>query len=81
MTKDIKPKQGSKGFRQDELESPESLGETSDADNSKSGGNLARDIGTKDELKRAKERPGGATRVRKGDEQDGSEKTERRNAG
>lgn len=70
MTKDIEAKQGSKGFRQDELESPESLGETSDAANSKSGGNLARDIGTKDELKRAKERPAGATRVRKGDEKD-----------
>lgn len=72
MAKNIEAKQGSKGFRQDELESPEYLGETSDAENSKSGGNLARDIGTKDELKRAKERPGGATRVHKSDEnQDG----------
>ena len=70
MTKDIDAKQGSKGFRQDELESPEYLGETSNAENSKSGGNLARTIGTQDELKRAKERPGGATRVRRSDEKD-----------
>lgn len=32
------------------------------------GGRLARDIGTKDELKRATERPAGATRVTKSDE-------------
>lgn len=81
MTKDVEEKQGSKGFRQDELESPEYLGETSDADNSKSGGNLARDIGTKDELKRAKERPGGVTRVHKADEKSGSEQTEDKDAG
>lgn len=80
MTKDIEAKQGSKGFRQDELESPESLGETSDAANSKSGGNLARDIGTKDELKRAKERPAGMTRVHKSDEKEGSERTEDKDA-
>jgi len=35
------------------------------------GGRLARDIGTKDELKRASERPAGATRVKKADEEDG----------
>lgn len=34
----------------------------------RSGGRLARQIGTRDELKRAYERPAGATRVRKGDE-------------
>ena len=34
------------------------------------GGRLARDIGTRDELKRARERPGGKTRVRKSDEKD-----------
>jgi hypothetical protein len=32
------------------------------------GGRLARDIGTQDELKRATERPAGATRVTKSDE-------------
>lgn len=32
------------------------------------GGRLARDIGTRDELKRATERPGGVTRVTKKDE-------------
>lgn len=80
MTREKKPDHAKKGFRQAELESPEYLGETSDADNSKSGGNLARDIGTKDELKRAKERPGGVTRVKKADEKEGTERTERRNA-
>lgn len=37
----------------------------------RSGGRLARDIGTRDEKKRATERPGGATRVRKSDEKEG----------
>jgi len=35
------------------------------------GGRLARDIGTQDELKRASERPAGATRVKKADEKEG----------
>jgi len=35
------------------------------------GGRLARDIGTKDELKRASERLAGTTRVRKADEKEG----------
>lgn len=34
----------------------------------RAGGRLARDIGSRDEAKRATERPGGATRVRKSDE-------------
>ncbi|MFT7026841.1 MAG: hypothetical protein ACJAVS_001061 [Paracoccaceae bacterium] len=34
----------------------------------RSGGRLPRDIGTKDELKRANERPAGKTRVKKADE-------------
>ena len=34
------------------------------------GGRLARDIGTQDELKRAGERPAGATRVKKADEKE-----------
>ncbi len=37
------------------------------------GGRLARDIGTQDELKRATERPAGATRVNKSDEKDKGE--------
>ncbi|AHD02526.1 MULTISPECIES: hypothetical protein [Leisingera] len=38
----------------------------------RTGGRLARDIGTEDELKRAQERPAGATRVTKSKEQEGS---------
>ena len=37
----------------------------------RSGGRLPRDIGTRDELKRASERPAGKTRVTKSDEKDG----------
>ncbi len=37
------------------------------------GGRLAREIGTKDELKRAFERPAGATRVTKANEQEDAE--------
>ena len=40
----------------------------------RSGGRLARDIGTEDELKRATERPAGKTRVNKSDEKDGQSK-------
>jgi len=35
----------------------------------RAGGNLQRDVGTRDEMKRAFERPGGKTRVRKKDEE------------
>ena len=44
----------------------------------RAGGNLARDIGTKDELKRSKERPAGVTRVTKSDEK---ERAEKKNSG
>lgn len=37
----------------------------------RSGGRLARDIGTQDELKRTSERPAGVTRVTKSDEKEG----------
>lgn len=37
----------------------------------RSGGRLAHDIGTQDELKRTSERPAGATRVTKSDEKEG----------
>lgn len=36
----------------------------------RTGGRLARDIGTEDELKRATERPAGVTRVTKSDEKE-----------
>lgn len=50
-------------YTKDEGPSPDSGG--------REGGNLARKVGTRDEMKRAFERPGGATRVRKHDEEDG----------
>lgn len=37
----------------------------------RAGGSLSRKIGTRDEEKRARERPAGATRVTKADERDG----------
>lgn len=39
----------------------------------RAGGRLARQVGTKDELKRAFEQPAGVTRVRKSDEKDEGE--------
>jgi hypothetical protein len=63
--------EGKKGERQRELESPEHLGEEGGAAGAgRSGGRMARDIGSKDELKRATERPAGVTRVRKSDEKE-----------
>ncbi|SDY35398.1 hypothetical protein [Citreimonas salinaria] len=40
------------------------------AQGGREGGELPRKKGTKDEMKRATERPAGATRVRKGDEEE-----------
>lgn len=58
--------------RQEALETPESLGqeEGTPENGGRSGGELARQVGTRDEKKRAFERPGGATRVRKSDEEE-----------
>ena len=57
--------------RQDELESPEHLGEEGGpGQGGRAGGDLQKKKGTKDELKRAEERPAGATRVRKSDEKE-----------
>ncbi len=58
--------------RQEDLETPESLGEEDGPppEGGRSGGDLARKIATRDEKKRAFERPAGATRVRKADEKD-----------
>jgi len=61
-----------KGERQTRLEESAGLGAMGDAGQAgSSGGNLARDIGKQDEMKRAESRPGGATRVTKADEKDG----------
>ena len=43
------------------------------AQGGRTGGRLARDIGTRDEKKRAMERPAGATRVTKSDEDEGKD--------
>ncbi|WP_439523783.1 hypothetical protein [Marivita sp.] len=57
-------------------ETEEILGDKSDvAQQGRSGGRLARTVGTKDEMKRTEERPAGATRVTKSmeDEEDSNE--------
>ncbi|MCB4455516.1 hypothetical protein [Leisingera sp. McT4-56] len=52
-------------------ETKDILGEEgSAAHGGRTGGRLAREIGSEDEEKRAKERPAGATRVRKSNEQE-----------
>ena len=57
--------------RQQDLESKEYLGEESlPGQGGSAGGELQRDIADRDELKRSKERPAGATRVRGEDEKD-----------
>ncbi|WP_346910775.1 hypothetical protein [uncultured Roseibium sp.] len=57
-----------KGERQKQLEEPLTLAEDIEFDGGRAGGNLARDIGTRDHLKRAFERPAGATRAKGRDE-------------
>lgn len=66
MTDTKKPK----GERQKQLEEKPYFGEATGAEGGRAGGNLARDVGTRDTLKRAFERPAGKTRVRKSDEKD-----------
>lgn len=52
-------------------ETKEILGEEGSVSHGgRTGGRLAREIGSEDEEKRAKERPAGATRVRKSNEQE-----------
>ncbi|SNS28768.1 hypothetical protein [Tropicimonas sediminicola] len=52
-------------------ETDQVLGDKSQvAQQGRAGGNLQRKIGTRDELKRSEERPGGATRVTKADEEE-----------
>ena len=64
MNNDAKPKkQDSVGERQAQLEEPLTLAEDVQIDGGRAGGNLNRDIGTKDHLKRSFERPAGKTRV------------------
>jgi hypothetical protein len=57
--------------RQERLEGKEHLGDETPAPSfgGVKGGTLNEDVGTRDEEKRAFERPGGATRVRKSDKQ------------
>ncbi len=57
--------------KEERLKGPEHLGDpvpTPEQGGSK-GGDLAEEVGSRDELKRAFERPGGATRVRKSDQE------------
>ncbi|NHK27769.1 hypothetical protein FF098_007640 [Parvularcula flava] len=57
--------------RQGQLESREGLGEEGEpTDGGRAGGTLQKKKGTKDEEKRARERPAGVTRVRKSDEKE-----------
>lgn len=66
--------------RREALESPETLGDESHAGGgSRSGGRLAQDVGSRDEMKRAEERPAGTTRVRKADERETARRASRRN--
>lgn len=58
-------------------ETEEVLGDKTEvSQQGRSGGSPAKEVGTKDEMKRANERPAGATRVtgdlKKGDQDDGS---------
>lgn len=55
--------------RQRQLETPEHLAAEGSTPGGRSGGNMAREVGTRDELKRAFERPAGATRVTKSKEE------------
>ena len=66
--------------RREQLESPETLGDESHAGGGgRAGGKLAQDVGTRDEMKRAMERPAGTTRVRKGDEREVARRASRHN--
>ncbi|WP_346898759.1 hypothetical protein [uncultured Roseibium sp.] len=58
----------SKGERQKQLEDPLTLAEDLEFDGGRAGGNLARNIGTRDHMKRAFERPAGTTRAKGRDE-------------
>lgn len=60
-----------KGFRQEVLEDDPVLGEPgSISQGGRKGPEIARKVGTRDEEKRAFERPASATRVRQGDERE-----------
>ncbi len=61
-----------KGFRQQMLEEDLTLGEPGTvAQGGREGGELSRKVGTRDEKKRAFERPAPVSRVRKKDEREG----------
>ncbi|WP_148259255.1 hypothetical protein [Polymorphum gilvum] len=57
-----------KGERQKQLEAPLTLAGDAPTTGGRTGGTLARDVGTRDHLKRAFERPAGITRVKGSDE-------------
>lgn len=60
-----------RGYRQRELEDRPYLGEEgSVSQGGREGGELNRDIGSRDEKKRSEERPAGVTRVRKKDQEE-----------
>lgn len=54
-----------KGERDKQLESAEHLGTEGSMEGGASGGGVARDVGSQDDMKRGFERPAGATRVQK----------------
>jgi hypothetical protein len=58
-----------RGERQKDLENPETLGEEGALPGGRSGGRSAREVGSKDEMKRAFERPAGVTRLRKSEKE------------
>ncbi|TYC51323.1 hypothetical protein FMN50_22550 [Rhodobacterales bacterium] len=53
----------SKGERQANLEAPLTVADDVETEGGRAGGNLQREVGTRDHRKRAFERPAGATRV------------------
>jgi hypothetical protein len=58
-----------RGERRRELEDPETLGEKGAFPGGTSGGRPGREVGSKDEMKRAFERPAGITRLRKSEKE------------
>lgn len=71
-TRAEKQRKQDKGYRQQRLDEKLHLAEEGTvSQGGRTGGDLARKVATRDEKKRATERPAGASRVRKKDEADG----------